>query len=167
MLNSEENIAECGIMMRVNNQHCMNCEEFFINTDEEFQKPLVVIFQKAECSLRMYLSQQLQPLPESKVVNFMAQIAIGLDYLHTELNVTHRCLRPNNVLIFQGDVLKVVDFGVLKEHDLTSLSRQLANKQYAAPEVWLLEIREKLAPFIKDIYSFGLIACEMMARELP
>ena len=72
MLNSEEHIAECGIMMRVDNKHCMNCEEFFVNTDEEFLKPLVVIFQKAECSLSRYLSQQPQPLHESKVINFMA-----------------------------------------------------------------------------------------------
>lgn len=72
MLNSQEHIAECGIMMSVDNQHCMNCEEFFIDTDNEFLKPLVVIFQKAECNLSMYLSQQPQPMPESKVINFMA-----------------------------------------------------------------------------------------------
>ena len=41
------------------------------------------------------------------------------------------------------------------------------DRKYAAPEVYLLDVREKLAPYRQDIYSFGLIACEMMAKEFP
>lgn len=52
----------------------------------------------------------------------MTQIAMGLEYLHTELNVTHRCLKPENILVFQGDLLKITDYGMTKEHDASLIA---------------------------------------------
>lgn len=31
----------------------------------------------------------------------------------------------------------------------------------------MLDVRQKLGPYLQDIYSFGLIICEMMSGEFP
>ena len=39
------------------------------------------------------------------------QILCGLKYLHS-LNIIHRDLKPANVLINQGSIVKICDFGL-------------------------------------------------------
>ena len=41
------------------------------------------------------------------------------------------------------------------------------DREYAAPEVFNADRRDKLPPFKQDVYSLGLIACDMIAKELP
>ncbi len=91
-----------------------------------------------------------------------------MTHLHEELEITHRDLKPKNILVFEGPLLKISDFGIAREMDENSLFvSSKGDRQYAAPEVFNMERRQKLAPFKQDIYSLGLIACDMMAKELP
>ena len=52
------------------------------------------------------------------------QILCGLKYLHS-LNIIHRDLKPANVLINQGSIVKICDFG---------LSRSLEGVNYRKEE---------------------------------
>ena len=47
----------------------------------------------------------------NKKLDWLIQIAKGMRYLHTK-NVIFRDLKPENVLIDKGDVLKITDFGI-------------------------------------------------------
>ena len=95
----------------------------------------------------------------------LVQIGLGLDHIHTDLNITHRELKPANILLFPGNIIKIADFGISKEHDEKTIF--VSTKGYASPEIILLEARGKVKPYMQDIYSLGLVACEMMASEFP
>ncbi len=104
------------------------------------------------------------------MVDFLLQIALGLNHLHCDQHITHRDLKPTNILVYEGKVLKIDGYGGVKKHaedpHVVSKKKDL-NSFYTAPEVLNQDVREVLAPYIQDIYSLGMIACDMMAKELP
>lgn len=64
MDNSLDLLNECNIMLTMKDPHIMTCVECFIDTDEEFSQPMVVIYEKAEYNLNNYLKTQTRPIPE-------------------------------------------------------------------------------------------------------
>ena len=52
-----------------------------------------------------------QRLPELDVKNYMRMALKGIDYCHKN-NVTHRDLKPDNLMLDQDGNLKIVDFGL-------------------------------------------------------
>ncbi len=53
---------------------------------------------------------------------YVAEISLALEYLHCDLGVVHRDLKPDNVLIDQDGHIKLTDFGLSvlgmgSEHD--------------------------------------------------
>ena len=58
------------------------------------------------------LLKNIQVLPEEQVVSYAAEIVLALGYLHDVLNVVHRDLKPDNILITNTGHLKLTDFGL-------------------------------------------------------
>ena len=102
------------------------------------------------------------PIPEARVLAWLAQLAAALEYLHSK-HVLHRDLKPQNVFIGRGGVLRVGDFGVAKAMDATDDLAQTCTGTpfYLAPEV----CRNKGYGFKSDCWSLGCIVYELLALE--
>ncbi|KAH9918224.1 uncharacterized protein BXZ73DRAFT_53086 [Epithele typhae] len=57
------------------------------------------------------LIKSLGSLPEEWARNYVAEVVLGLDYLH-QRGIVHRDLKPDNLLIDQHGHLKLTDFGL-------------------------------------------------------
>ncbi|KAH9006922.1 hypothetical protein EDB86DRAFT_3060943 [Lactarius hatsudake] len=57
------------------------------------------------------LIKSLGALPEEWAKNYVAEVVLGLDYLH-QRGIIHRDLKPDNLLIDQHGHLKLTDFGL-------------------------------------------------------
>jgi serine/threonine protein kinase len=90
----------------------------------------------------------------------------ALVHLHG-LGIIHRDLKSGNILLGEGEVVKLADFGLAKGEDLgmslTVTGVSLGTPGYMAPEV----IRGKEATALSDLYSLGAVFYEMLAGRTP
>lgn len=92
-------------------------------------------------------------------VRLLAQVLLALCYMHRRA-VLHRDLKPSNVLCV-GQQIKVVDFGVAAA--IGYVKSIAGTLEYMAPEVL---VGNTPLP-ASDIYSFGVMACELLTGVYP
>jgi serine/threonine protein kinase/TolA-binding protein len=101
----------------------------------------------------------------------VSRICAGLDYAHKlkdfqgkPLNIIHRDISPQNILItYEGDV-KIVDFGIAKAASQTTMTQMGMIKgkvAYMSPE----QAAGKLIDNRSDIFSCGIILYEMVTGK--
>ena len=93
----------------------------------------------------------------------MQQLASGVLHVHS-LGYMHRDLKPANILV-HGKLLKLADFGLacLKPEAPSCLTAETGSYRWMAPEVMRHEPYDSSC----DVYSFALVAWEMLTYELP
>lgn len=107
---------------------------------------------------------QANKLPEDVCRVYFAQIVLGLEYLHS-LGITHRDMKPENILIGEGGKIKIADFGLgnfFTENQ--KLKTACGSPCYAPPEMLN---QEEYDPRKVDIWSSGVLLYAMLHGYLP
>lgn len=105
------------------------------------------------------------PLDLSTAIQFMTQILAALSFAH-ERGVVHRDIKPANILIAEGGIAKLTDFGIARATGgprLTGTGLAVGTLAYMAPE----QILTGHADARSDIYSLGLMCYEMLTGRRP
>jgi TonB family protein len=99
-----------------------------------------------------------------KVIGLVSQIAAALDYAHSK-GVIHRDVKPANLMLYEGDRVKVADFGIAKlvDAEMTQSGTLLGTPSYMSPEQAMGEKLDGRS----DIFSLGVCAFEMLSGEQP
>lgn len=95
----------------------------------------------------------------------LAQIAQALAAAHSQ-GIIHRDLKPENVLVADSGAVKLTDFGLARTLTRATITRSgvlLGSLAFMPPEVLRLED----ATAQSDIYSFGVIAYQLLTGVLP
>lgn len=114
---------------------------------------------------QMVLKKKNRKLTEKEASVFFKQILIGLQYIHS-LNVAHRDLKPQNILVDQFGRIKICDFGLSKIFDdSTNLTKTPCGSPcYVAPEIvsgFPYDAKKS------DIWSCGVILYAITTGYLP
>lgn len=91
------------------------------------------------------------PIPESKVLSIIDQVLEILAYLHSrQPPVVHRDVAPDNLLIDENGVVKLIDFNVAQQTESTVIGTIVGKQAYVPPE----QLRGMSTPG-SDIYALG------------
>ena len=133
-----------------------------IKNIEKFNKnDLYLVLEYCETDLKQQFLAQPKMSP-SQVKSLIFQLLTGLDYLHSR-NVAHRDIKPSNLLIKNGKLLKIADFGLARELTKNSeFTCKVSSIAYRAPELLLgsTDYSTKV-----DIWSAGIIFYELATGE--
>ncbi len=93
---------------------------------------LAMEFVEGETVAQLLEGEQLRP---ELVVGIVSQVASALDYAHGE-NILHRDIKPSNLIVFDGEKVKVTDFGIAKimDSEITQTGTLLGTPSYMSPE---------------------------------
>ncbi len=111
--------------------------------------------------------KERKPLSNERAIKIATDISSGMESAHSA-KVIHRDLKPNNVMINDEDLLKIVDFGIAaasqsSDTKLTKTGLLVGTPTYMSPEQVLgKDIDERT-----DIYSLGTIMYEMVTGRPP
>jgi serine/threonine protein kinase/predicted Zn-dependent protease len=107
----------------------------------------------------------VSPPSIEKSLDFVIQAAAGLDRAH-EKGITHRDVKPANIMITRDGQVKIIDFGLAKLAEYSRLTRPgttLGTTSYMSPE----QARGLETDARSDIFSLGVILYQLISGDLP
>lgn len=106
-------------------------------------------------------------MPLSHRVRLAAELCEGLAYAHGR-GVIHRDVKPANLMITAGGVLKILDFGLARLTDdlvtggLTQTGAVMGTPQYMSPE----QVSGLTADARSDIFAVGTVLYELFTGQM-
>jgi serine/threonine-protein kinase len=101
-----------------------------------------------------------------EVLGYVKQLCDALHHAHLK-GIIHRDLKPSNLMITEAGVLKLADFGIAKDADVTALTAAnstIGTAAYMSPEQ-CRGSRELTAK--SDLYSLGVVMYELITGRKP
>ncbi len=115
-------------------------------------------------SLRDILQMQ-GALPLKETLEIALQLCDALAYAHSR-GVVHRDVKPDNVHILPGGIVKLTDFGIARitaEPSITSQGQVFGTPSYMSPE----QVASHTVDHRTDLFSLGITLYEMLSGRKP
>ncbi len=123
------------------------------------------------------LRRDKNTLPPWFVLSVASKVCEALEFAHTKadpsgspLQIVHRDISPENIMVGYSGTVKVLDFGIAKASSLVTRTRVGVMKgkhAYMAPEQILAAESGCAVDRRADIYSLGVVMYEMLTAERP
>jgi len=158
-----ENMQEANVLAEKKTMQLCN-HPFIIKmigsyTDRYHASFLLEFCQGGELSRQIYQSSKI--MLERSVKFYASCIIMALEHMHS-LNIAHRDLKPDNVMITSNGYCKLIDLGlakIVKDKTYTLCG----TPSYFAPEM----ILAKGYNFAVDYWALGVLIYEMFLKETP
>jgi eukaryotic-like serine/threonine-protein kinase len=164
--------AEARIAARLDHPNLLQVFDF----GQEPDGSLVLVMELIDgASLRSVVRAAVrgQRLDPRLIAKLMAQVCEGLHAAHelrdekgTPLNLVHRDISPENILLARSGAVKVADFGIARierEVQLTAVDTFRGKIGYASPEQIMGEPVTRQA----DVWAIGVTMFELLTGQKP
>jgi serine/threonine protein kinase len=125
----------------------------------DFVSPSALLEYVPDGSIMPLVTRQ-NGLAESLVLHYVIQLLSAIQYLHTQMHVTHRDLKLENILL-SGDSIRLIDFGLSSIGNI--MWSQCGSFPYAAPEI----VRGQRYTNAVDMWSLGVCVYLMLSARFP
>ncbi len=119
---------------------------------------LVIVYPLGEGTLAERLRTRMTT---AVALNFGRQMLEGLAFAHRK-RVIHCDVKPENLIVFPGDKLRLGDFGIAKLATRTLEASGSGTVGYLAPEQAMGKPSQR-----SDVFSAGLVIYRMLSGQLP
>lgn len=136
---------------------------FDVGENPENHDPYIVLEYVPGDALNRILSRE-KKLPIAKALQLALEVAEALDYAHAQ-GVTHRDIKPGNILVTADGHAKIADFGIAKLNlaHFTIPGKVLGTPAYMAPE----QLSGEGCDGRSDLFSLGVILYAMTVGHSP
>jgi serine/threonine-protein kinase len=115
-------------------------------------------------TLRSFIGEHQMAFPEIAAL-IVVEVCRALAHAH-KLGVLHRDVKPENIMIRDDGVLKLMDFGIAQivdSHRMTVTGQLLGSPAYMSPE----HVEGRPLDFRTDVFSVGILLYQLATGELP
>ncbi|KAF2904907.1 hypothetical protein ILUMI_01263 [Ignelater luminosus] len=147
------NLREVKSLKKLHHTNVVKLKEVIRENDV-----LYFVFEYMQENLYQLIKDRRVPFPEATVRNILYQILQGLAFIHRH-GFFHRDLKPENLLCSGPELVKIADFGLVREiRSRPPYTDYVSTRWYRAPEV-LLHSTTYGTPI--DLWAVGCIASEI------
>ncbi|XP_068892448.1 serine/threonine-protein kinase dyf-5 isoform X4 [Tenebrio molitor] len=147
------NLREVKSLKKLHHSNVVKLKEVIRENDV-----LYFVFEYMQENLYQLIKDRRVPLPEATIRNMLYQILQGLAFIHRH-GFFHRDLKPENILCSGPDLIKIADFGLVREiRSRPPYTDYVSTRWYRAPEV-LLHSTTYSSPI--DLWAVGCITAEI------
>ncbi|KAL8700072.1 MAG: hypothetical protein Q9201_005651 [Fulgogasparrea decipioides] len=158
---------EIAIMKKLNHENLVSLIEVLDDPDED-SLYMVLEMCKKGVIMKVGVDETADPYDEELCRYWFRDLMLGIEYLHAQ-GVAHRDIKPDNCLLTEDDVLKIVDFGVSEMFEKTSemlTAKSAGSPAFMPPELCVAkhgDISGKAA----DIWSMGVTLYCLQFGRIP
>ena len=118
--------------------------------------------------MRVNLEERADPYPDDQCRVWFRDLILGIEYLHAQ-GVVHRDIKPDNCLVTDDDVLKLVDFGVSEmfEKDTEMVTAKSAGSPAFLPPELCVARHGDISGKAADIWSMGITLYCLKYGRIP
>ncbi|RAK71583.1 putative calcium/calmodulin dependent protein kinase [Aspergillus fijiensis CBS 313.89] len=158
---------EIAIMKKLNHNNLVSLIEVL---DDPTEDSLYMVMEmcKKGVVMKVSLEERADPYEDALCRCWFRDLILGIEYLHAQ-GIVHRDIKPDNCLVTNDDVLKVVDFGVSEIFEKDSnmyTAKSAGSPAFLPPELCVVkhgDVSGKAA----DIWSMGVTLYCLRYGKLP
>jgi len=146
---------EVAIMKKLNHPNLVQLIEVLDDPEEDSLYMVMEMCRKGVV-MKVGLGETAEPYSEEACRHLFRDLILGVEYLHAQ-GVIHRDIKPDNLLLCEDDVLKVVDFGVsqmFEKADEMRTAKSAGSPAFLPPE--LCGRHGDVSGKAADIWSMGV-----------
>jgi serine/threonine protein kinase len=151
---------EGAICVALRHKNIVQTFEYGITTQGE----QYVVMELIEGHGLNFLIETNSPELRGKRINYLTQIADGIEYIHQQ-RYLHRDICPRNVMVNREGVVKLIDFGLAVPYrpEFCKPGNRTGTPNYLAPEL----IKRTTTDHRVDLFALGVTAYEAFVGQLP
>ncbi len=147
---------ECKIISQLNHPNIVQ-----IYNIKERYRTYFIIMENLEGELLNSLLKRKGRFEPTNAIHLLTQIAAGLAYAHDN-KIIHKELKPSNIFITDENIIKLLNFGLSWAANIDSTDEDNF-VHYMSPE----QVNNDPLDYQSDIYSFGILAYEIITGQKP
>ncbi|KAI0400870.1 kinase-like domain-containing protein [Xylaria palmicola] len=159
--------AEIAIMKKLNHDNLVALIEV-LDDPEDDSLYMVLEMCKKGVVMKIDLDQPAQPYSSEMCRTWFRDLILGIEYLHAQ-GIIHRDIKPDNLLLTEDDVLKIVDFGVSEMFQKSN--EMMTNKSAGSPAFLPPELCQAkhgdVSGKAADVWSMGVTLYCLKYGALP
>ncbi|WPH00783.1 calcium/calmodulin-dependent protein kinase kinase cmkC-like protein [Acrodontium crateriforme] len=158
---------EIAIMKKLNHNNLVSLIEV-LDDPQEDSLYMVMEMCKKGVVMKVGLDDRAEPYEDEACRCWFRDMILGVEYLHAQ-GVVHRDIKPDNCLITDDDVLKIVDFGVSemfeKESEMAT-TKSAGSPAFMPPELCVAK-HGQVSGRAADIWSMGVTLYCLRYGHIP